>query len=293
MIAKNQQPQTGHKRIAVVVGRGLLPRELVKALVETGRSPLLIGIEGETESWLQSHPHKVFPWGKIGSFFKYLRRNGIQEVVLAGGVTRPKVEIHKLDFGAFLVLPQILSFMIGGDNSLLTGLIKLFNSKGMEIVGAHEVMPDLVAPAGLIAGKALSKTADKNMQKAFAACKTLGAMDIGQAAVAVGGRVVAVEGIEGTDEMLARVEDLRDRGRLRETGRHGPMVKTMKPDQDMRVDLPTIGPDTIKRAALAGLSGVAVESGRTLILSKSETISAANEAGLFIFGLPETEAAIS
>lgn len=289
MQSDNASQQDGN--IAIVVGRGQLPGELVAGLMAKGRSPVLVGIEGETEPWLENFEHKIFAWGQLGAFFKHLKQSGVRQVLLAGSVTRPKIELSKMDMGAMASLPRVMAFMIGGDNSLLSGVIDLFGSKGIEVLGVHEVLPELLAEKGKIAGATPSRTAKRNIEKAFEACKLLGKLDIGQAAVAVGGRVVAVEGIEGTDGMLERVAGMRASGRLYENGTHGVLVKTMKPGQDMRADLPAIGPKTIEMISAAGLRGVAIEAGHSLVLARSETLSAAKREGVFIHGMETAQGA--
>jgi len=275
--------------MGVFAGRGSLPRELAGYLRKKGHEPFILGIKGETEPWIEDYNHRLFVWGKLGSFFRYLQNNNIKQVVFAGGVTRPALRLRDLDMGGVISLSRVMAFMIGGDNSLLTGLIKLFDQHGVEVVGAHEVMPGLLTPAGIFFGRKPGKKAMLNIEKAFEACKTLGALDIGQAAVAVGGRVVAVEGIEGTDAMLERIAAMRVSGKLYENGRHGVLVKTMKPDQDMRADLPSIGPNTIDGVVEAKLRGIAIEAGYSMILDREETLEKAKASGVFIYGLTPTD----
>jgi len=271
--------------VGIFAGRGSLPRELAQHLRSIGREPYIVGIEGEVEPWIDEFNNEVFVWGKLGRFFKHLKSNNIKQVVFAGGVTRPTLRFRDMDWGGVVSLSKVMAFMVGGDNSLLTGLMKLFDQHGVKVVGAHEIMPELLTPKGLLFGRKPSKKALHNIDKAFEACKALGALDIGQAAVAVGGRVVAVEGIEGTDGMLERIASMRASGRLYEDGKHGVLVKTMKPEQDMRADLPTIGPQTIDAVIKAGLKGVAIEAGHSLLLEKEKTLAKAKEAGVFVYGL--------
>lgn len=271
--------------LAIIAGRGSLPQELAFGVRARGEEPFLIGIEGETDPWLEKFNHSILGWGQFGQLFKLLSEHGVGKVVLAGGVTRPKINIARMDWTAIRSLPEILAFMIGGDNSLLSGVIKLFEKRGIEVLGAHQVMPQLLAGSGAISGRKPSRKAMTNIHKAAEACKELGRLDIGQASVAVGGRVVAVEGIEGTDGMLERVASMRSTGRLFEDGRFGVLVKTMKPEQEMRVDLPAIGPDTINRLAEAGLRGVGIEAGRSLILEREKTLKLARFHDVFIHGM--------
>ncbi len=276
--------------VGIFAGRGSLPKELAAHLRNVGNEPFILGIEGEVEPWICDYQHELFVWGKLGRFFKYLKNNNIKQVVFAGGVTRPTLRFRDMDWGGVVSLSKVMAFMVGGDNSLLTGLMKLFDQHGVTVVGAHEIMPQLLTSSGLLFGRKPSKKALLNIDKAFEACKVLGALDIGQAAVAVGGRVVAVEGIEGTDGMLERIATMRVSGRLFEDGKHGVLVKTMKPDQDMRADLPTIGPQTIDGVIKAGLKGIAIEAGHSLLLEKEKTLSKAKEAGVFVYGLePDTQ----
>ncbi len=288
-------PKTSLKitaNVAIFAGRGSLPRELAAHLRNIGYEPFIVGIEGEVEPWITKYPHQLFVWGKLGQFFNYLKNNKIKQVVFAGGVTRPTLRFRDMDWGGVVSLSKVMAFMVGGDNSLFKGLIKLFDTHGVTVVGAHEIMPDLLTTLGLLFGRKPSKKAMININKAFKACKVLGALDIGQAAVAVGGRVVAVEGIEGTDGMLDRIASMRASGRLFEDGKHGVLVKTMKPDQDMRADLPAIGPQTIEGVIKAGLKGIAIEAGHSLLLEKEETLAKAKEAGVFVYGLePDTNGA--
>ena len=271
--------------VGIFAGRGSLPSELADHLRSIGHEPFILGIEGEVEPWINDYQNELFVWGKLGRFFKHLKSNNIKQVIFAGGVTRPTLRFRDMDWGGVVSLSKVMAFMVGGDNSLLTGLMKLFDQHGVKVIGAHEIMPELLTPKGLLFGRKPSKKALHNIDKAFEACKALGALDIGQAAVAVGGRVVAVEGIEGTDGMLERIASMRASGRLFEDGKHGVLVKTMKPDQDMRADLPTIGPQTIEGLIKAGLKGVAIEAGHSLLLEKQLTLELAKQAGVFVYGL--------
>ena len=223
--------------LALIVGRGALPRELAAGLSERGCTPYLIGIQGEAEPWIMDYEHAILEWGQLGSLFKLLEKIHCKRVIFAGSMTRPKLNVASFDWGGIKSLPEVFAFMIGGDNSLFSGLIKLFEKRGVAIVGPHEVMPELLCESGVIAGGKPPAKALVNIEKAVEAARLLGKLDIGQAAVAVGGRVVAAEGIEGTDGMLERTAQMRQTGRLYEQGRFGVLVKTMKPGQEMRVDL--------------------------------------------------------
>jgi DUF1009 family protein len=168
---------------------------------------------------------------------------------------------------------------------VLTGLVKLFEDYGYQVVGAHEVAPDLVATAGLFAGPRVSSGAHEDARIAMAAARAVGRLDVGQGTVTVGGRVIAVEGAEGTDAMLRRVAELRQSGRVRWSGRSGVLAKCPKPQQDLRVDMPTVGPRTVEEVAAAALAGIVIEAGRVMIAEQDETRALAEQTGTFILAV--------
>jgi UDP-2,3-diacylglucosamine hydrolase len=176
--------------------------------------------------------------------------------------------------------------MTRGDNTLLSIFVTYLEHNGFKVVGAHEILPDLLARQGVMT-KARPRPSDQSdIDAALEAALAIGRLDIGQAAVAIGGRAVALEGIEGTDGLLERVKGLRENGRIAGTKR-GVLVKCAKPGQEVRADLPTIGPATIERAHAAGLAGVAVEADRAFVLEFASTIDRANALGIFVMGFPK------
>jgi UDP-2,3-diacylglucosamine hydrolase len=163
-------------------------------------------------------------------------------------------------------------------------VIELIEASGAHVIGAHEVVPGLLADTGPLGAHAPTDEDRRDIEAGIAAANALGALDVGQGAVAVGGRVVALEGAEGTDAMLARVADLRKDGRI-SIRRRGVLVKLCKPQQDERADLPSIGPSTVAGAHAAGLAGIAVEAGRALVLERARLVEEADRSGLFILGI--------
>ncbi len=276
--------------ILLVCGYGSLPLEIANGAVAAGRSPFLVGIVGEAPAEISRFPHEFLSWGQVGRLFRILKEKNIREVVFAGGIhSRPDLWKLRLDWGTFRVLPEALAFILAGDNTVLSGLIKMFEKRGIAVSGAHEIAPSIIAGAGLIAGPKPSARDLANIKLAFSACKALGTFDIGQAAVAEGARIVAVEAVEGTDALLARIVALRESGRMPPKGKSGVLVKAMKPGQEMRADLPAIGPATVMGVKAAGLHGIAIEANCAIILEREKTLEAANSAGIYIFGYtPET-----
>lgn len=280
----------GHARIAVIAGNGALPDQVIELLEASGRAYEVVAIKGETTAQTNAAASITLGWGEIGRLYHFLRRTDCREVILIGGITkRPDLWSFLGDLGTLRRLPKILKALIGGDDSLLTKVIGLFEVEGYRVVGIKDVASELLADSGTMGKHSPSAKDLQDMKLAVEATRRLGELDIGQAAVAIGGRVVALEGAEGTDAMLLRCEELRSNGRIRNRKPSGVLVKRAKPKQDLRVDLPAIGPKTIELAAAAGLSGVAIHAGNALVSERDLTLSKADELGLFVYGFdPET-----
>jgi DUF1009 family protein len=278
---RDQEP-----RLALIAGNGSLPHQIAEALAGAGRDVRIVAIRGEADPRTLMHADTELGWGEIGRLYKFLKATGCRDVLLIGGVSRrPDFTSILGDFGTLKRLPTIIRALAGGDDSLLTKVIRLFEDEGYRVVGIRDVAPQLLAASGVL-GKVQPKQDDwRDVSLALKATEKLGELDIGQAAIAVGGRVVALEGAEGTDLMLERCADLKRTGRIRAKGRAGVLVKTAKPNQDLRVDLPTVGPRTIELAVAAGLAGIAVEAHGALIAEREETLRKADAAGLFLVGI--------
>jgi UDP-2,3-diacylglucosamine hydrolase len=271
--------------VAILAGGGALPPLVAAAAYRAGRHPVVFALEGDADAGAFAG-FRVVPirWGGIGRLFRALEESGCREAVFVGGVAvRPDYRAIGLDLQAVRLLPRILPLLRAGDDGLLSGVAAILAERGVSLVSPLAIAPELGAPEGLVAGPAPSQADFEDVEKASEAARMSGALDIGQAAVAVGSRVVAVEGAEGTDALLARIGDLRRAGRI-PVG--GVLVKCMKPRQDPRLDLPTVGPVTARAARAAGLKGVAVEAGRALLAGRGETVAAFRETGLFLLGLP-------
>jgi DUF1009 family protein len=281
-------------RLALIAGNGSLPCQIADALNNAGREFRIIAIKGEADERTRAQADTELGWGEIGRLYKFLKKTGCRDVLLIGGVSkRPDFTSILGDFGTLKRLPTIIRALAGGDDSLLTKVIRLFEVEGYRVVGIKDVAPQLLASSGVL-GKVQPGQMDwRDAELALKACEKLGELDIGQAAVAVGGRVVALEGAEGTDAMLQRCAELKHSGRIRAKGRAGVLVKTAKPNQDLRVDLPTVGPKTVDLAVAAGLAGIAVEASGALIAEKDVTLKKADDAGLFVIGIEHGSAAPS
>ena len=274
------------RSIAILAGSGDLPPLLAEAVRHAGDEPVIFPIAGEADiadfAGFTAHEYR---WGEIGGLFRLILGAGCREAVFIGGIARrPDFRAILPDLGGLVLLPRILKALRRGDDGVLSEIAGMFAEKGVKLVGPLTVAPELALPEGLVAGNNPAADLRADMERAAEAARAIGRLDIGQAAVAVDGRVVALEGAEGTDGLLERVADLRVAGRIAKSG--GVLVKCMKPTQDPRLDLPGIGPRTATAARRAGLDGVAGEAGRALLAGRAETLAAFDEEGLFLIGLP-------
>ncbi|RST86049.1 DUF1009 domain-containing protein [Aquibium carbonis] len=275
---------TPSDRVAVIAGGGELPRELVRGLTAAGHAPFVVIVGDEDPSGLTGGEYTVLHVEEYGRLLPVLRAARATHVVMAGSVSRrPRLRAIRFSVGLLKLLPQIVWALGRGDDALLRTIVGHIEAAGMKVLGSHQILPDLLADKGALTRVRPSASIQPGIAAAFQAARAIGALDIGQAAVAVGRRVVALEGVEGTAAMLARVGDLRASGRISMAG--GVLVKCAKPGQELRADLPTIGPDTVVDAHAAGLSGIAVEAGRTIILRQGDVVENADRLGLFVVGL--------
>lgn len=284
--ADTTRAPTRKGRIAVVAGSGSLPAAVLATLAAAQADPVAILIEGEADEAARVEGVRSVPFRleDAGSLVGMLKAEGVERVVLAGGVARrPRIGAFRWNVGLLRMLPGLLRALRSGDDVALRSIIEHLADNGIETVGAHEVVPDLLAPAGAMT-RAVPRERDlADIRAGLAAARAIGALDIGQAAVAIGRRVVALEGIEGTEGLLERVGTLRGHGRIRAVA-GGVLVKCVKPKQELRADLPAIGPKTVEAAHRAGLAGIAVEAGRSFILDHAGTVRLADERGLFVYG---------
>jgi DUF1009 family protein len=284
-----QPPSAG--RIGIIAGGGALPVEIAAKLADEGRPPFVVLVEGEVaaESALLGYEHAFIALEGFGDLVSLLKQNSVTQAVMAGTISRrPHWRSLRVNFALLAFLPKAVAALARGDDALLRAVIGHVESSGIKIVGAHEILPDLLAPEGIMTRAKPDARARRDIDAALAAARAIGALDIGQGAVAVGGRAIALEGIEGTDGLLERVRDLRSNGRIA-ANKGGVLVKCAKPGQELRADLPTIGVATVEGAHAAGLAGVAVESGRSLVLGYSEMVWRADALGLFVLGLPKQD----
>jgi len=273
--------------LALICGGGTLPLAVADSAAKRGRDLVLFPISGHADPAIVArYRHHWLRVGQFGAFTRLARAAGCHDVVWIGGLVRPSLWSLRPDFLAVKLLPKIIRAYRGGDNHLLTGVSKLFEEQGFRLVGAHEVAPEILIPEGALGRVDASENDREDIAFGFAYLQVSGAFDIGQAAVVAGKRILAVEAAEGTDQMLARVAELRANGRIDIAAGAGVLVKAPKPGQDQRFDLPSIGPQTVTGVARAGLAGIAVVSAKTVIADAESVVREADRAGLFVVGVP-------
>lgn len=277
-------------RLAIVAGGGKLPLYIAEAAREVGEDPFIFRLRNEADDPFDGFQSDVIGVGDLRGLADTIAREGIKRVVMSGAVKRrPPFSEIRVNLRSILKLPVALKTLLsGGDDAVLRMVISLLEAQGCQVVGAHQILPSLLATLGPIGAKVPTADDERDIARASAAAVALGLLDVGQGAVAVGGRIVALEGVEGTDAMLHRVAQLRADGRISQR-RKGVLVKLCKPQQDVRVDLPTIGVSTVENAVKAGLAGIAVEAGRALVVEREAVIRKADEAGIFITGIDKSE----
>lgn len=277
-------PGVGTDPLAIIAGGGTLPCAVADAAKSQGREVHIIGIHGEADAGIERFPHAWVKWGEVGKLFATLEECGCRDLVIVGGVARPDLANVKFDFGAIKNLPFLLSLGLGGDDNVLSSVVRFLENKGYRVHGAGDVAPELLAGKGKLGAKSPSAEDKADIDTAFLVVQALGRLDVGQAAVVAKGHVLAVEAAEGTDAMLARCAELRRWDDRRRRDRAGVLVKAPKPGQEERVDLPAIGPETVRKAAHAGLAGIAVAAGLVLVADRAAAVAAADELGLFLLG---------
>jgi DUF1009 family protein len=270
--------------LGIFAGGGRLPGQVAAAAHAAGRKVFIVGLEGFAEAEvLAPWPHEMLRIFAVGKILAALRAHECKDLVLIGPIRRPSLLDLRPDAEGARMLARIGRAAFAGDDGLLAAVVKILGEEGFRVLGAHEILSEALGPVGLLSRAAPDAVAMADIRRGVAVVRALGAVDVGQTCVVQQGVVLAVEAAEGTDAMLSRC------GALARPGRGGVLVKLVKPGQERRADLPTIGPDTIRASAHVGLRGVAFEAGGTILADREAAVAAADEAGLFLLGLGQDE----
>jgi UDP-2,3-diacylglucosamine hydrolase len=277
--------------LGIICGSGSIPLAVAAAVQRRGRRVMLFALRGFVDAQaVAAYPHCWIAIGQFGRFRRLARAEGCRDLVLVGGLVRPAIRQVRLDWATVVEMPRIIRAFRGGDDHLLTGIGRILEGDGFRLLGAHEVAPDITAPSGALGRHQPDAEAAADIARGFEMLAAMSPFDVGQAVVIGKGHVLAVEAAEGTDAMLQRVVALREAGRIRLPRGAGVLVKAPKQRQDRRFDLPSIGPDTVRHAAQAGLAGIAVVAGGTIVAEPQRLVEAADTNGLFVLGRADREA---
>jgi DUF1009 family protein len=263
-------------KTAIIAGQGRLPAALAAAMIEP---PLVAALDGFSPEALTVD--LTFRVERLVPFLRALDREGVRQVIFAGAVTRPRLDPALLDEATAGLLPRLMAAMAAGDDATLQVVIEIFEEFGFSVVGVEAVAPDLLPGTGVLAGT-VGPRDEADASRAAAIVAALGAVDVGQGAVVAQGLCLGVEALPGTDVLLAQVAGTSTLKPDPARGK-GVFYKAAKPGQDRRIDLPTIGPDTLRGAAAAGLGGVAFQAGSVICLDLAEMKQLAGALDLFLW----------
>ena len=273
-------PPNNPGTLGILAGGGPLPGQVARAAEQAGRPVFMLGFQGFAEAdVLAPFPHEYVRLGAAGRMLELLRRHDCRDLVMVGPVRRPSLLALRPDAEGTRILARIGRAAFAGDDGVLAAVVRVLGEEGFTVLGAHDVMGAMLGPSGVASAVRPDDEAWRDIRRGVQVVQALGAVDVGQGCIVQQGIVLAVEAIEGTDAMIARAEHLA------RPGLGGVLVKLVKPGQERRADLPTIGPRTVLGAQKAGLRGIAYEAGGTILTDRDAIIQAADQAGLFLIGI--------
>jgi UDP-2,3-diacylglucosamine hydrolase len=272
--------------IGLIAAGGVMPFAVADSLTARGINPVLFALRGACDPvGVERFRHHWISIGQLGKATRLFRAENCRDLVFIGTLVRPALSEVRLDWGTLRVIGRVWAAFRGGDDHLLSGIARILEQDGFRMVGIKDVAPDLLMPEGCLTLEVPDEKATADIARGREVLRALSPFDIGQATVVIDGHVVGVEDIEGTDGLLTRVARLRAEGRIRARTARGVLVKAPKSGQDLRFDLPTIGPRTVEGAAAGKLAGIATLAGNTIVVEPQAVIEAADAAGLFVTGL--------
>ena len=281
----------GGEALAIICGGGSFPGAVAEVVARHGRRPVMFGIRGWAEAAvIERYAHHWIAIGQAGRFFRLARAEQCREVLFIGTLLRPPITQLRLDWQTIRLMPRVVRAFRGGDDTLLSGVAGLAETGGLRVIGVRDVAPEIFVPEGVLGRYRPSERDRADIARALNVIAALGPFDVGQAAVVADGNVLAVEAAEGTDLLLGRIAELRRLGRVTARPGVGVLVKAPKPGQDRRFDLPSIGPRTIENVARAGLAGIAVAAGSTMLAEAEATTAAVDREKIFFIGVREDTA---
>ncbi len=282
MISNNNGP------IAIIAGSGLLPALIAKRLKSTGHSYRILALRGFADPETTRSADRILDFLDVRGILDCLKNWGTTGVVLAGSVRRPKPTVLLGSYSLFRNMSELKELVARGDDHLLRGAVAILEDHGFKVIGAHEIAPEITCEQGILTKRDPSVSEYEAITCGAELLKVISPFDIGQGVVVSGCQILAIEGPEGTDKMLRRVATLQKKSfflRSPSPFANSVFVKTAKTQQDLRVDMPAVGPKTIREIARAGIGGIALGAKKTLILDREETIREANRCNVFLVGI--------
>ena len=274
--------------VAIICGGGSFPGAVAEAIARRGRRPVMFAVRGWADpKVIEGYAHHWIAIGQAGRFFRLARAEHCREALFIGTLLRPPLTQIRLDWQTIRLMPRLIRYFRGGDDRLLSGLAKMIADGGVRMIGVGDVAPEIMVPEGVLGSMQPSARDRADVAYGLALIAALGPFDVGQAAIVANNHVLAVEAAEGTDNMLVRIADLRRQGRVTTPAGVGVLIKAPKPGQDRRFDLPAIGLRTVENVARAGLAGLAVAAGSTIIAEPAQAIAAADRDKIFFVGVRE------
>ena len=272
------------KTLGIIAGGGALPHAVAQCAQDAGKKVFVVALSSAADETIGSFPHAWTSIGEAGKLLRLLHEHDCEDVLFAGRVARPKFVELKTDAKGVMLMPRIAAAARRGDDALLRTLTEILADEGFRTVGIAEAAPGLLTTEGVLGRIVPDQDNERDVTRAIGVVRTLGALDVGQAAIVCAGLVLAVEAAEGTDAMIVRAGALPHNVRGTSENRRGVLAKALKPTQNGKTDLPVIGLQTVQNCSDAGLAGIAVEAGYSLILDRAAVIQAADAAGLFVLG---------
>lgn len=264
------------KKLGIIAGCGLLPLQLADACKAQGIEPFLIGFNGQSD--IASHLHFQTSLGRAGAVVRRLKQEDIQHIVMIGALRRPKAFELWPDFWTLKFFAKI-GFKVLGDNGLLTAIRRELEREGIHLHGVHQFMPELLSPIGCVTGQAPCEELRETIALGIRESQKIGIKDIGQSVIVQGGEVLGTETGRGTNALIKRCAALIT------GGEQAILVKTCKPQQDKDLDMPTIGPGTIRACHEAGIAGIIVEAGSSLLVEREKLVELAQSYKIFVCGV--------
>lgn len=285
MSTSTSQNQYDYDCIGIVYGSGDYPRKVLEACREKGvrccvatvsDTDISVGLELSEDF---SVPIMHTKLGKIGAVIHFFRENGVDAVVFAGAVKRPSINELSLDSKGASWLLKLGRSVFGGDDELLKAIAELLKQEGFAVISGTDLLEDTFLGNGVFSNEKPTEQEWHDIRKGFEIAKTVGRLDIGQSVIVCCGDILGIECIEGTDELIKRCAKLRKQ----QSG--GILVKVSKPQQDQRLDLPTVGPKTLENLYQNNFRGLAVESGHCIVLYKEKLIETSDSLQIFLVGV--------